>query len=485
MASIAVNILSSFTISSDLTCRREFVNCIPALMKTLLSSRAIETRMEILKILFKLSEGFEGLEVILDKYNFDCILQLYELSEDEENASIQALGLKLINFCIAQWTEFVYYQKVANDIQLKNTLLETLPLVLQTLSEKYQKRHDKTKFEILDALIQLLEVAPQEFTRSISRSTTSFRTWTSSISLATKDVLSHKHASKSKENGLKLIALMLRHFGWDWLFCEFQDDHIKRQEKEKFAALVVELACIEINVRLDELSQESVTLKDLEGEEHGAVIDSYEILEKVISFLSSYIQNEEENDTQHIPIFSNESILKLHTSLKSTFSTILEFVLLKQADFPSSKFLENTFLLATIRVYASWLAEDDSLHKDTAEMLGLLIDVARLSDSSKEIVPLLFLCPAFLYMTESPEINEKFVSLGGPRMVVENLIHTFDEQKNSMSKNHLANLLYPYVQLLYNIESPNSFPFYSDTEKETFSRIMEFTKEKFGDGAFH
>ncbi|KAK9680777.1 hypothetical protein K7432_015843 [Basidiobolus ranarum] len=334
MNSIAVNILASFSISVNLINREEFIARIPTLMKTLISSQNLETRKEIARILFKLSEGSEGLELILNKYNFDYILRLYERPEGEENEEIQTLGLQLISFSIDQWNDFVYTQKVANDIQLKNTLIETLPFILETLGAQYHQRHDKVKFEIMSTLIRLLEEIPQEFTKAIGRSTTSFYSWTGSISSGTKDVLSHKHASKPKEDGLKLVALMLHHFGWDWLFSVSEHDKIKKEEKEKFAALVVELACIEINVRLDELSQESVSLEDLESKQSATIIDSYEILEKVISFLSTYMQDQEDEGTSNrTPIFSNESLLKLHNSLKSTFSVILEFILLKQVSF--------------------------------------------------------------------------------------------------------------------------------------------------------
>ncbi|GES87395.1 neurochondrin [Rhizophagus clarus] len=89
--------------------------------------------------------------------------------------------------------------------------------------------------------------------------------WTQNIRFGLKEILSSKLDNEQRDKALSLVMLLLNHIGLKWLFSPTVGDLSLKQisnsseknvnDEFKFASLVVQLACVEIRLMLDELTE--------------------------------------------------------------------------------------------------------------------------------------------------------------------------------------------------------------------------------------
>jgi len=87
-----------------------------------------------------------------------------------------------------------------------------------------------------------------------------------------KDILSSKLGSEQRDKALSLVMFLLDHLGGRWLFSPNIDEGFSYKKSSeyskekaddfKFAALVIQLACIEIKLMLDELMNQRENIEE-------------------------------------------------------------------------------------------------------------------------------------------------------------------------------------------------------------------------------
>jgi hypothetical protein len=145
--------------------------------------------------------------------------------------------------------------------------------------------------------------------------------------------------NEQRDKALSLVMLLLNHIGLKWLFSPTTGDLSLKQSSEKniddefkFASLVVQLACVEIRLMLDELTERHEKQEFQLDKRHEVMLPTcYTILEKSIEYLSQ-IENLLESQTQETPIklvvvnLDPELLLRLKGTMTETFRFIIEYL---------------------------------------------------------------------------------------------------------------------------------------------------------------
>ncbi|CAJ0824166.1 7301_t:CDS:2, partial [Entrophospora sp. SA101] len=176
--------------------------------------------------------------------------------------------------------------------------------------------------------------------------------------------------NEERDKALSLVMLLLDRFGGRWLFSpnideDFSHKKLSKYPKEKvnedfkFAALVIQLACVEIRLLI--------------------VPVCYTILEKSIEYFSqfeNYLNSQDDNVEVAIK-FDPEILLKIKGILTETFRAIIDNLLeFKEYTKNDVKAAINDFkILASIRVLSSWLAEENEFQKEVSLLMPFLINI--------------------------------------------------------------------------------------------------------------
>ena len=134
--------------------------------------------------------------------------------------------------------------------------------------------------------------------------------------------------------------LLLHHIGTTWLFAPIpenlplkQTSTDKDDDEFKFAALVIQLACVEIRLTLDELTEQYEKQEFQSNKRHEIMLSvCYTILEKSIEYLSQ-IGNLLESQSQGSFIeltgrnLNPELLLRLKGTMNETFRFIIEYLM--------------------------------------------------------------------------------------------------------------------------------------------------------------
>ncbi|RUS28706.1 Neurochondrin-domain-containing protein [Jimgerdemannia flammicorona] len=353
----------------------------------------------------------------------------------------------------------------APSAHLSSLLKESLRTVmLPSLTALVRTRQDAVKFEALGALREMIEFVPGEILHKIEKEEPQrMPIWTNSIRVGLRQILGN---STYRETALTLIALLLRHFGTGWLFRPItaHPPSARRIEKSpahktpaaadeeadaRFSALVVQLACVETRLLLDKLQDRVEGRRRVEGEreerkegereerkegereerkegereerEDKMLPVCYEILEAAIRVLSEAMdaveKAEEGEEGSNDGTFDAELLLRMQEALVETFRAVLEYLKDVQDNHADDMkaILADMTALASVRVLASWLAEEASLEKEIAAVMRLLVGVCHESTSTPTpIIDLTsLLTPAFLNLTSSAFLRLSFLSAGG------------------------------------------------------------------------
>ncbi|CAG8451880.1 11581_t:CDS:2, partial [Acaulospora colombiana] len=280
--------------------------------------------------------------------------------------------------------------------------------------------------------------------------------------------------------------LLLDHFGATWLFTSdisLKDDYYSTDdnlEDFKFAALVVQLACVEIRLMLDEVS-DKLEKKDFSSvERHETMLPAcYTILEKSIEYLSQVerlLDFDDKKDSADLTKLKldPELLLRLRSTMIETFRIIMEY-LLNVKDVMSSieSILEDKMLMASIRVLSVWLAEEGSLEKEAVAVIPFLIDMCRRSFEARSEVNLIkMLTPAFLNLSSQDQPRSTFYFHGGHLLMIDYIVEFWGHTKvkGYITNVMVDNLLGPF-QVLINIVVSDKEELVTRNEKELISVI--------------
>jgi hypothetical protein len=161
---------------------------------------------------------------------------------------------------------------------------------------------------------------------------------------------------------------MIELFGLEWTVVNTAEKSVLDMSSTKFLLLV--LSIIQTEVRLILESGQIDAKSDF-------IVSCYVIIEKTIEFLIC--------DKEQVNSFSNEVIMKIHSSLTETFDCVLQFLigLDSQEAIGRTPCFQVPIVIATVRVLCVWLSEEtNALTDKITQVLPVLLKWAKLGQTS-------------------------------------------------------------------------------------------------------
>ncbi|KAL1924071.1 uncharacterized protein VTP21DRAFT_7106 [Calcarisporiella thermophila] len=424
--SIAVSILYCFSMVDELAQTEELTERIPTLSKLIEPNDATEVTEDILRIYIRLSAGEKGLEKILEK---DILLRIISILDMSKSEVEKELALRLL--------EHISIGLVSREHPKLSFFFEA---VLPALSATFKSQHDKLKIDLLEWFGRVFEhIPPQAFTAVPAGSD-----WPSNLKEGLRQLLTTKLPSPTRDTALCLTASLLRHLSPRWLFVDLAqptprqsekmrlDKAVERENAEKFAALVIHLACVEIRLFLDEEGELRSKSKSTEGprEKARVLVSCYEILENALTYLGVVADREE--------TLGYEMLLKIQGNLVETFRAIMEFLADMRdlyGDQGVPQLANDPLISASIRILSAWLSEDASLEEETVTILPFLLQFCQYSIPSPQHAepPIDFtqlLAPAFAHFAStSDKARAALIDFGAPLILAEYVASVWNRQE--------------------------------------------------------
>jgi hypothetical protein len=206
--------------------------------------------------------------------------------------------------------------------------------------------------------------------------------------------------SDRRDHAFSLIAALLRHIGPRWLFSTLEktasispSPTTPRQAEKRpatatvekpmvtdeagidarFPALLIQLASLEVRLILDDLGGE----KDAKAIEADPASDRsvamlpmfYQIIESAILYLTSDDLALENTDI--------DLIFKIRQILTELFKAIIEFLNDAFSRTDQQDIFNDIVVLASVRLLAIWIEEDDSLNNDMSSKTMTMVETFR------------------------------------------------------------------------------------------------------------
>ncbi|XP_002198654.2 neurochondrin [Taeniopygia guttata] len=283
--------------------------------------------------------------------------------------------------------------------------------VLSKLSSDFLKAEDMTKFELCEVLPHFIPLSPP-LTENSQGSECLCRLYK-----GLADVLGSKLSQSQRDPALKLAASLVQACGAEWIPAG--------SAGSKFLALLVNLACVEVRLTLEEPDP-------IEGEGKKEVVTACYVL------MEMGIQEclREEN-----PLLENVQKMQLMRIMEEAFGAVIFYLgQVKQEE------LQDPFIFASVRVLGAWMAEEtSSLKQEICELLPFLVDYARklfkegspaVSLPQAELVrtegsalpqdALRFLLPGFCHLTAEDRPRDILIAEGAPALLCEYFLQQWE-----------------------------------------------------------
>ncbi|XP_005058339.1 PREDICTED: neurochondrin [Ficedula albicollis] len=283
--------------------------------------------------------------------------------------------------------------------------------VLSKLSGDFLKAEDMTKFELCEVLPRFIPFSPP-LTENSQGSECLCRLYK-----GLADVLGSKLSQSQRDPALKLAAHLVQACGAEWIPAG--------SAGSKFLALLVNLACVEVRLTLEEPEP-----MEMEGKKE-VVTACYVLMEMGIQECLR-----EEN-----PLLENVQKMQLMRIMEEAFGAVIFYLRqVKQEE------LQDPFIFASVRVLGAWMAEEtSSLKQEICELLPFLVDYARrlfkegspaVSVPQAELVStkgsalpqdaLRFLLPGFCHLTAEDRPRDILISEGAPALLCEYFLQQWE-----------------------------------------------------------
>ncbi|KAJ7395676.1 Neurochondrin [Pitangus sulphuratus] len=283
--------------------------------------------------------------------------------------------------------------------------------VLSKLSGDFLKAEDMTKFELCEVLPHFIPPSAP-LTRDSQGSECLHRVYR-----GLADILGSKLSQSQRDPALKLAASLVQACGAEWIPAG--------SAGSKFLALLVNLACVEVRLTLEEPDP-----VELEGKKE-VVTACYVLMEMGIQECLR-----EEN-----PLLDEVQKMQLMRIMEEAFGAVIFYLRqVKQED------LQDPFIFASVRVLGAWMAEEtSSLKQEICELLPFLVHYARklfkegspavnlpqaeLGSTEGPALPqdaLRFLLPGFCHLTAEDRPRAILVSQGAPALLCEYFLHQWE-----------------------------------------------------------
>ncbi|XP_038016489.1 neurochondrin [Motacilla alba alba] len=283
--------------------------------------------------------------------------------------------------------------------------------VLSKLSSDFLEAEDITKFELCEVLPHFIPLSPP-LTENSQGSECLCRLYK-----GLAEVLGSKLSQSQRDPALKLAASLVQACGAEWIPAG--------SAGSKFLALLVNLACVEVRLTLEEPDPVEV-----EGKKE-VVTACYVLMEMGIQECLR-----EEN-----PLLENVQKMQLVRVMEEAFGAVIFYLRqVKQEE------LQDPFVFASVRVLGAWMAEEtSSLKQEICELLPFLVDYARklfkegspaVSLPQAELVSaegsallqdaLRFLLPGFCHLTAEDRPRDILIAEGAPALLCEYFLQQWE-----------------------------------------------------------
>ncbi|NWU13950.1 NCDN protein, partial [Cephalopterus ornatus] len=283
--------------------------------------------------------------------------------------------------------------------------------VLSKLSGDFLKAEDMTKFELCEVLPHFIPLSAP-LTQDSQGSECLHR-----IYKGLADILGSRLSQSQRDPALKLAAGLVQACGAEWVPAG--------SAGSKFLALLVNLACVEVRLTLEEPDP-----VELEGKKE-VVTACYVLMEMGIQECLR-----EENS-----LLDEVQKIQLMRIMEEAFGAVIFYLRqVKQED------LQDPFVFASVRVLGAWMAEEtSSLKQEICELLPFLVRYARelfkesnpaaslpqaeLGSTEGPALPqdaLRFLLPGFCHLTAEDRPRAILVSQGAPALLCEYFLQQWE-----------------------------------------------------------
>ncbi|NXF11462.1 NCDN protein, partial [Smithornis capensis] len=280
--------------------------------------------------------------------------------------------------------------------------------VLSKLSSDFLKAEDMTKFELCEVLPHFIPLSPP-LTQDSQGSECLHRLYK-----GLADILGSKLSQLQRDPALKLAAGLVQACGAEWI--------PTGSAGSKFLALLVNLACVEVRLTLEEPDP-----MEVEGKKE-VVTACYVLMEMGIQECLR-----EEN-----PLLDEVQKMQLTRIMEEAFGAVIFYLRqVKQEE------LQDPFIFASVRVLGAWMAEEtSSLKQEICELLPFLVSYARklFKEGSPALSPpqastegsalpqdaLRFLLPGFCHLTAEDRPRDILLSQGAAALLCEYFLQQWE-----------------------------------------------------------
>lgn len=285
--------------------------------------------------------------------------------------------------------------------------------VLSKLSEEFLKAEDMTKFELCELLPHFIPLS-SPLTQDSKGSECLHR-----IYKGLAKILGSKLSHSQRDPALKLAACLMQACGSEWIPAG--------STGSKFLALLVNLACVEVRLTLEEPDP-----METEGKKE-VVTACYVLMEMGIQ----ECLKEEES------LLEEAQKMQLIRIMEEAFGAVIFY--LRQV---KEEELQDPFIFASVRILGAWMAEETSaLKQEICELLPFLVHYAKklfkesgtaeglpqtdgvqagLASTEGSVLPqdaLRFLLPGFCHLTAEDRPREILISEGAPALLCDYFLH--------------------------------------------------------------
>eukprot|EP00094_Tigriopus_californicus_P007014 TCALIF_06753-PA protein Name:"Similar to Neurochondrin Neurochondrin homolog (Drosophila melanogaster)" AED:0.06 eAED:0.07 QI:0/0.33/0.28/0.85/0.83/0.85/7/4/777 len=225
--------------------------------------------------------------------------------------------------------------------------------------EEFYNSKNEGKFELCHTLRTII--------RSFPKSNYCEEAWLPYLQSGLRDILFSKITKEQRDPALMLLASVIEVSDFEWCICGTKEVIASG----KFVAMILNLSFIEVIMHLEEKKLEDV-VGDLD-----LVVSCYFIIESGVSYMAN----------ERLSMLDDRQKGQLYSAMKNVFSTVLKFlheVSLDLKDNPTE--LDDNdnkaFICATIRILASWLAEETTASRD--DVCAILPFIFTLSNEAFE-----------------------------------------------------------------------------------------------------
>ncbi|NXL06296.1 NCDN protein, partial [Mesembrinibis cayennensis] len=283
--------------------------------------------------------------------------------------------------------------------------------VLSKLSDDFLKTEDMTKFELCEVLPHFIPLSPP-LTQDSQGCECLHRLYK-----GLANILGSKLSQSQRDPALKLAACLVQACGSEWI--------PPGSAGSKFLALLVNLACVEVRLTLEEPDP-------LEAEGKREVVTAcYVLIELGI----------QECLREEKPLLEEVQKMQLMRIMEEAFGAVIFYLRqVKQEE------LQDPFIFASVRILGAWMAEETScLKQEICELLPFLVRYAKqhfkednpaASLSQTELVStegsglpqdaLRFLLPGFCHLTAEDRPRDILISEGAPALLCEYFLHQWE-----------------------------------------------------------